>query len=270
MNTVHQPIVFPGDVKKDGETDLQHQVRMANNAKARAWYIAQREKRRASEAKEKAIGKAGVPRAPGPLLGEVKEVVPTPVRGFELPEPEDEDEFEEVYNSTDERNGEPLQGTKYAIDKKQGTFYQTYGNGGGPGGSGGYWVKEGGDAVWKIEGDRFTYLNNRKLLVRPQNSKIGQVAGVRLVFKNLSRKEVAPLSPPTVVASPMVVPDAMTEFSIKASEWVKTLDLESAQGLVHLLILEEKTHEHDVKCMKQEIDRLHSRLSAIKNYTSAI
>jgi len=79
----HQPIVFPGDAKKDGETDVQHQVRMANNAKARAYHATQREKRLASEAREKAIRNAGVPRAPGPLLGEVKEVVP--IRGFELP-----------------------------------------------------------------------------------------------------------------------------------------------------------------------------------------
>lgn len=154
MNTVHQPIVFPGDAKKDGETDIQHQVRMANNAKARAYHIAQREKRRASEAKEKAIGKAGVPRAPGPLLGEVK--------------------------------------------------------------------------------------------------------------------EVAPLSPPTVVASATVVPDDMTEFSLKASKWVKTLDLEAAQGLLHLSIMNEKRQEYEVKCMMQKIDRLYSRLQAIKNYTSAI
>ena len=166
----HQPIVFPGDAKKDGETDIQHQVRMANNAKARAYHIAQREKRRASEAREKEIAKAGMPRAPGPLLGEVKEVIPIPIRGYELPEPE----------------------------------------------------------------------------------------------------EVLPLSPPTIIASPMVVPDAMTEFSIKASEWVKTLDLESAQGLVHLSLLDEKKHEYEINTLKQKIDRLYSRLQAIKNYTAAI
>jgi hypothetical protein len=270
----NQPTVFPGDAKKNGETDVQHQVRMANNAKARAYHATQREKRLASEAKNDAIKKAGMPRAPGPLLGEVNEVVPTPtptpVRGFELPEDEDEDEdeFEEVFNSTDERNGEPLQSTKHAHDKDQGTFYQTYG--GGFGGSGGYWVKEGGDRVWKMDNYKFTCLMNKKLLVRPQNSKIGQKAGVRLIPRNPSPKEVTPLSPPTIVASPMVVPDAMTEFSLKASEWVKTLDLETAQGLVHLSLLDEKKHEYEVKCMMQKIDRLHSRLNAIKNYTSAI
>jgi hypothetical protein len=140
---------------------------MANNAKARAYHATQREKRLASEAKNDAIKKAGVPRAPGPLLGEVNEVVP--IRGFELP----------------------------------------------------------------VE-------------------------------------EVTPLSPPTIVASPMVVPDAMTEFSLKASEWVKTLDLEAAQGLVHLSLLDEKKHEFEVNTLKQKIDRLQSRLQAIKNYTSAI
>ena len=265
----HQPIVFPGDAKKDGETDIQHQVRIANNAKSRAYHAVQREKRRASEAKEKAIAKAGVPRAPGPLLGEVKEVIPTPMRGFELP---DEDEFEEVYNSTDSRNGEPLTHLQ-----QPGTFYQTYGGGGRPGGSGGYWVREGGDAVWKMDGYEFTYLENKKLLVRIQNSMIGQVAGVRLVprlrneiVQTATPQEVLPFSPPTIVASPMVVPDAMTEFSIKASEWVKTLDLESAQGLVHLSLLDEKKHEYEINTLKQKIDRLYSRLQAIKNYTAAI
>jgi len=68
----------------------------------------------------------------------------------------------------------------------------------------------------------------------------------------------------------MVVPDAMTEFSLKASEWVKTLDLEAAQGLVHLSLLDEKKHEFEVNTLKQKIDRLQSRLQAIKNYTSAI
>ena len=263
----HQPIVFPGDAKKDGETDIQHQVRIANNAKSRAYHAVQREKRRASEAKEKAIAKAGIPRAPGPLLGEVKEVVP--IRGFELP---DEDEFEEVYNSTDSRNGFPR-----LYKEQPGTYYQTYGNGGGPGGSGGYWVREGGDAVWRIEGDKFTYLDNRKLLVRPQNSMIGQVAGVRLVpriwneiVQTATPQEVAPLSPPTVVATATVVPDVMTEFSLKASEYVKTLSLEAAQGLVHLSLLDEKKHELEVNNLKQQIDRLHSRLQAIKNYTAAI
>jgi hypothetical protein len=101
------------------------------------------------------------------------------------------------------------------------------------------------------------------------------VAGVRLVSRNeivqtATPQEVAPLSPPTVVATATVVPDAMTEFSIKASEWVKTLDLETAQGLVHLSLLDEKKHEYEVKCMMQKIDRLHSRLQAIKNYTAAI
>lgn len=97
-------------------------------------------------------------------------------------EADDEDDWEEVYNSTDERNGEPR-----LYLKNPGTFYQTYGNGGGEGGHGGYWVQEGGGDLWSVAGDEFTYHPTWKLLVRPQNSLKGQVAGVRVIArKNLT------------------------------------------------------------------------------------
>ena len=96
-------------------------------------------------------------------------------------EADDEDDWEEVYNSTDQRNGEPR-----LYSKHPGTFYQTYGNGGGEGGHGGYWVQEGGGDLWSVAGDEFTYHPTWTLLVRPQHSLKGQVAGVRVIArKNL-------------------------------------------------------------------------------------
>ena len=100
----------------------------------------------------------------------------------DAPPEDDEDDWEEVYNSTDQRNGEPR-----LYSEEPGTFYQTYGNGGGEGGHGGYWVQEGGGDLWSVAGDEFTYHPTWKLLVRPQNSLKGQVAGVRVIArKNLT------------------------------------------------------------------------------------
>jgi len=104
-------------------------------------------------------------------LKAIKEVKDKPETGAT-----DEDDWEEVYNSTDERNGEPREQWG-----QPGTFYQTYGNGGGEGGHGGYWVREGGDAVWSVAGDKFKFKDGWTLLVRPQDSMRGQVAAVRLV-----------------------------------------------------------------------------------------
>jgi hypothetical protein len=95
---------------------------------------------------------------------------------------DDDDDWDEVYNSTDERNGVPREhGEPREKWGQPGTFYQTYGNGGGEGGWGGYWMREGGDAVWSVAGDKFTYKDGWTLLVRPQDSMRGQVAAVRLV-----------------------------------------------------------------------------------------
>ena len=90
-------------------------------------------------------------------------------------EEDEQDDWIEVYNSNDDRNGEPR-----TYCDQPGTFYQTYGNGGGPGGWGGYWVREGGRAVWEVEGSVFKYLDNCCLEVRPQDSMNGRCAAVKL------------------------------------------------------------------------------------------
>jgi hypothetical protein len=63
MNTDqhHQPKVYPGDAKKEGESDDAHQRRVNNNAKSRAFAASARAKRLAAEAKNNAIRAAGVP-----------------------------------------------------------------------------------------------------------------------------------------------------------------------------------------------------------------
>tara|TARA_R110002126_G_scaffold210460_1_gene357051 strand:+ start:923 stop:1351 length:429 start_codon:yes stop_codon:yes gene_type:complete len=91
-----------------------------------------------------------------------------------------DDDWEEIYNATDERTGEPRE-----YYKQPGTFYQTYGNGGGPGGSGGFWVRDNNTAVWKVCGDKFDYLNGMTLVVRPQQSLKGQVATCILVTRSM-------------------------------------------------------------------------------------
>jgi hypothetical protein len=91
-------------------------------------------------------------------------------------EDEEEDVWEEVFN------GDALPGIPYEHAGYPGRFYQTYGNGGGPGGSGGYWVKQGGE-VWKVEGTTFTYGNNYEIEVRPKNEAKGITGAVR-VFRS--------------------------------------------------------------------------------------
>jgi len=93
--------------------------------------------------------------------------------------------WEEVYNSSDRRNG-----TSRTYCGQPGTFYQTYGNGGGPGGSGGYWVRQGGRAVWEVAGSEFTYLEGSQLEVRPQDSYRGVCAAVRPVPRTLSQEDI--------------------------------------------------------------------------------
>lgn len=68
-------------------------------------------------------------------------------------EEKDEEPWEEIYNKTGDMPGEPRD-----YSGQPGTFYQTYGNGGGPGGSGGYWVREGGRAVWMVKGNNFSFI----------------------------------------------------------------------------------------------------------------
>jgi hypothetical protein len=65
--------------------------------------------------------------------------------------------YDEIYNGNGERRfykGSP------------GLFYQTYGNGGGPGGWGGYWIQDCNQAVWQVEGEVFTLLEGKSLSLR--------------------------------------------------------------------------------------------------------
>jgi len=84
--------------------------------------------------------------------------------------------WEQIYNYTDDVSGEPR-----SYCDQPGTFYQTYGNGGGPGGWGGYWVREGGQAVWEVEGSTFTYLKGKILEIRNPDWRRGIDAAVRLL-----------------------------------------------------------------------------------------
>jgi len=84
--------------------------------------------------------------------------------------------WEEVYNSTDERHGESRE-----YLKQPGTFYQTYGNGGGKNGWGGYWVRHGGTAVWEVAGEEFKYLEGYSLEYQHQNWMKGKTARCRTI-----------------------------------------------------------------------------------------
>ena len=84
-----------------------------------------------------------------------------------------DNDYEEIYNSIGRKAGEfrykPTRTDNKILNEhvcEPGTFYQTYGNGGGPGGWGGYWVRDGGEAVWQVEGNEFTYLDGKKLSLR--------------------------------------------------------------------------------------------------------
>jgi hypothetical protein len=68
-----------------------------------------------------------------------------------------DNEYEEIYN------GEGRVAGERRYDRgSPGWFYQTYGNGGGPGGWGGYWIQDCNKSVWKVEGEVFTLLENVK------------------------------------------------------------------------------------------------------------
>lgn len=84
---------------------------------------------------------------------------------------EDEDE-EQVYNG----NGEPRE-----YSNQPGTFYQTYGNGGGKNGWGGYWVRDGSQAVWEVAGQEFTYLEDKSLEFSPGDEMKGVIPTVKIV-----------------------------------------------------------------------------------------
>lgn len=69
-----------------------------------------------------------------------------------------DNEYEEIYNGEGRTAGEARE-----YYGQPGRFYQTYGNGGGPGGWGGYWIRDGGTAVWNVEGEVFTYMPDKTL-----------------------------------------------------------------------------------------------------------
>lgn len=99
----------------------------------------------------------------------------------EKEEEEDEDEtdgWETVYNGN---------GTRRMYCEQPGTFYQTYGNGGGKNGWGGYWVREDGEAVWEVAGEEFTYLNGCYVDFQTENEMTGRIAMIRIVPLKLER-----------------------------------------------------------------------------------
>ena len=87
-----------------------------------------------------------------------------------------DDEWQEVYNSTDHS-----QGQYRGYNGEPGTFYQTYGNGGGPNGWGGYWVRDNCSAVWEVNGNKFKYLDGCSLKIQPQQEMKGIICAVRLI-----------------------------------------------------------------------------------------
>jgi len=86
-----------------------------------------------------------------------------------------EAEWEEVYNSTDIMKGEARE-----YCEQPGKFYQTYGNGGGKNGSGGYWIRDGSAGVWSVAGETFTYLKDATVEYRNQRSMSGICAAIRV------------------------------------------------------------------------------------------
>lgn len=95
----------------------------------------------------------------------------------------DEDEtdgWETVYN------GEGINRRRLYTDE-YGTFYQTYGNGGGKNGWGGYWVRQG--KVWEVAGQEFTCLDGCRLEFQKGDEMIGRIPMVRIVPLTDAEKE---------------------------------------------------------------------------------
>ena len=100
--------------------------------------------------------------------GEEKEEDGEEEESDEEDEEDDEDEeedydWEAICNSTGPRD---MPGSPREHAGQPGTYYQTYGGGGGPGGAGGYWVRTGGNAVWKVEGNDFHHISGAILELR--------------------------------------------------------------------------------------------------------
>jgi hypothetical protein len=94
---------------------------------------------------------------------------------------EEDYDWEEIYNSTGPRD---MPGSPREHAGQPGTYYQTYGGGGGPGGAGGYWVRTGGNAVWKVEGNDFHHISGAILELRSPDEEywLGRCR-VRLLIK---------------------------------------------------------------------------------------
>jgi hypothetical protein len=98
--------------------------------------------------------------------------------------------WEEVYNAGHKTAGNPLGGERRKHPRlpgeEAGIFYQTYGNGGGAGGSGGYWAMRVSSGqhmpgVYEVAGEEFKLLEGVALEFRPQDSFRGVPAAVRIV-----------------------------------------------------------------------------------------
>ena len=101
-----------------------------------------------------------------------------------LTEEDETDGWEEVYNGGQPRENPRLPG-------QEGIFYQTYGNGGGAGGWGGYWAMRLSNGqhmpgVYEVAGNQFKMLEGVLLEFRPEDSFRGVVAAVRIVPMKLS------------------------------------------------------------------------------------
>jgi len=86
-----------------------------------------------------------------------------------------EAEWEEVYNSTGESSG-----VAKDYRGRSGKFYQTYGNGGGKNGFGGYWINDSGSVVYRVAGYTYTYLKDATVEYRNQRSMSGICAAIRV------------------------------------------------------------------------------------------
>jgi hypothetical protein len=104
-------------------------------------------------------------------------------------EVDETDGWEEVYNTGNKTKGNPLGVTvreNPRLSGEYGVFYQTYGNGGGPGGWGGYWAMRVSSGqhmpgVYEVAGEEFKLLDGVALEFRPEDSFRGVPAAVRLL-----------------------------------------------------------------------------------------
>jgi len=97
--------------------------------------------------------------------------------------------WETVYNAGNQTKGNPLGGERREnprLPGQEGIFYQTYGNGGGAGGWGGYWAMRVSSGqhmpgVYEVAGQEFTLLEGVQLEFRPEHCWTGVEAAVRIL-----------------------------------------------------------------------------------------